>query len=85
MSILSDKWISKMALEQKMKVSINVQNKNPGIHNGYTALHLAAESGHLDVCKLIVGNIQDKNPRALDGNTPLHDIAVTASRICLPA
>ena len=37
---------------------------------GWTPLHYAAESGHLDVCKLIIANVDDKNPINIFGETP---------------
>ena len=38
-------------------------------------LHLAAENGHLEVCKLIIDKVNDKNPENEDGQTPLHEAA----------
>ena len=62
-----------------------VEDKNPKDLNGETPLHRAAESGHLDICKLILENpsVKDKNPKCLKswdresgrnfkGQTPLH-------------
>ena len=37
-----------------------------------TPLHIAAESGQLSVCQLIISNIEDKNPKATYGLTPFH-------------
>ena len=62
-----------------------VEDKNPKDSNGVTPLHRAAESCHLDICKLILENpsVKDKNPKCLKswdreqgrnfkGETPLH-------------
>ena len=38
---------------------------------GWIPLHLAAEEGHLSVCRLIVENVDDRNPKNEDGFTPL--------------
>ena len=37
-----------------------------------TPLHIAAESGQLSVCQLIISNIEDKNPKATYGMTSFH-------------
>ena len=47
-------------------------DKNPSDNNGVTALHNAAENGHLEVCKTILVNTGFKIPAAQDGYTPLH-------------
>ena len=40
-----------------------VDDKNPAAdYDGLTPLHLAAQKGHLDVCKLIIPNIENRNP-----------------------
>ena len=38
---------------------------------GFTPLHYAAESGHLEVCKFILENMEGQNGKNLDGKTPL--------------
>ena len=38
----------------------------------WTPLHIAAERGHLSLCKYIVKKTEDKFPKRLDGPTPLH-------------
>ena len=43
---------------------------------GITPLFNAARNGHLQVCKLIIGNVFDKNPRINDRTTPLHVAAM---------
>ena len=40
--------------------------------DGVSPLHIAAESGHYLICKMIMENIVDKNPRGKFGLTPLH-------------
>ena len=51
----------------------NFSDKNPATEaKGWTPLHCAAKSGHLDVCKLIMDYLVDKNPKDKHGTTPLH-------------
>ena len=51
----------------------NLPYKNPGTRNGQTALHIAADNGQLEICKLILSVIEDKNPaNKKEGATPLH-------------
>jgi ankyrin repeat protein len=53
-----------------------MKEKNPqSIHKGWIALHLAAEHGHLEVCKLLIGKLENKNPSNVLGWTPLHAAA----------
>jgi ankyrin repeat protein len=40
---------------------------------------MAADSGHLNICKFIIENVQDKNPADIDGNTPLHFAAISGN------
>ena len=47
-------------------------NKNPKNNVGSTPLHLAAQSGHLDICKIIIDNIDDVSPEDNNGRTPLY-------------
>ena len=49
----------------------NIQNKNPIVGFGMTALHLAARTGCLNICKLIIENIHDLNPLDIEQRTPL--------------
>ena len=51
----------------------NMPYRNPGTRNGQTALHIAADNGQLEICKLILSVIEDKNPsNKKEGATPLH-------------
>lgn len=38
---------------------------------GYTAMHAAAENGHLDILKLLIARGGEITPRTDDGHTPL--------------
>ena len=38
----------------------NIQEKNPKNNHGTTLLHIAAEIGFFEVCKLIMENVIDK-------------------------
>ena len=40
-------------------------------NGGVTPLHIAAEKGHFDICKLILENMEDKNPAMFGRKTPL--------------
>ena len=40
-----------------------------------TPLHIAARSGNLSICKLIMDNVTDKNPENKFGLRPLHNAA----------
>jgi len=40
--------------------------------NGNTALHIAAQNGHFDMCKMLVANGADVDAQNAGGNTPLH-------------
>ena len=44
---------------------------NPANCGGLTLLHVAAQKGYLNVCKLIAENVQEKNPEDCFGVTPL--------------
>ena len=46
-----------------------------------TPLHIAAISGHHQLCQLIVQSVDDKNPPNSSGDTPLH-LAVLAVGRC---
>jgi len=42
---------------------------------GYTSLHYAARSGHLEICRLLLSNDADANAATPSGATPLHRAA----------
>ena len=48
----------------------NNSDKNPENADGITPLHLAAEKGNLELCKLIVQNVTDKSPLNHNQETP---------------
>ena len=54
-----------------------VEDKNPANHARKTPLHMAANNGHLDVCRHIIENVEDKNPADHNGDTSLHCAANT--------
>ena len=53
----------------------NTEDKNPKNNLGDTPLHLAAKSGHFEVCKLIIENTEDINSKNDFGRTPIHEAA----------
>jgi len=50
---------------------LNLKEKNPKDEEDVTPLHLAAKSGHLDICKLLCSNLEEKNPSDDYGRTPM--------------
>ena len=51
----------------------SIDEKNPTDMMGGTPLHEAADNGHLEIVKLIMGHVKDKNPAMKHyGTTPLH-------------
>ena len=55
-----------------------INDKNPRNKSGYTPLHAAALSGHLDIVMYLVDRIDYsvmKNPKNYVGITPLHEAA----------
>ena len=44
-----------------------LENKNPKNREGTTPLHLAAENGLYDMCKIITENIQNSDKNPVDG------------------
>ena len=52
-------------------IAENIEEKSPKDYWGRTPLHIAAQNGYLDVCKLIAENIQEKNPQDNFGITPI--------------
>merc|ERR1711971_120564 len=50
-----------------------LSDKNPATKSDrLTPLHLAAQEGHVAICKLIMDNLKDKNPKCSSGATPLN-------------
>ena len=50
-----------------------MDNKNPANNRGFTPLYVAAENGHIEVCKLIIENmVGEKNLTGPNGFTPIH-------------
>ena len=47
-------------------------NKNPIFNSGGSPLHLAAENGHVELCRMIMDEIEDIFPKTEDKTTPLH-------------
>ena len=54
---------------------VGVKNPNPARDDGTTALYMAAQGGHSEICKMIIENVENKNPVDNDGKTP-KDIAI---------
>ena len=54
-------------------------DKNPpstkGENLGLTPLHLAAQEGHVSICRVILKYVIEKNPQKEDRVTPLHSAA----------
>ena len=44
--------------------------KNPTCNNRSTPLHMAANAGHIEICKFIAKHVQDANPVNAAGHTP---------------
>ena len=61
--------------QSKRIIEITDYRRNNSYLPNLTPLHLAAENGHFDVCKLILENVVSKNPVAFNGLTPLHSAA----------
>ena len=59
-----------MALWNFLNIS-SVQVTSVVHDKGYTPLHSAAQNGHSEVCKVILGHVPEKNPKTKDGSTPL--------------
>jgi ankyrin repeat protein len=43
---------------------------------GVTPLHIAAKTGDVDTCRLMMKYAKNKNPPKADGVTPLHSAAL---------
>ena len=53
----------------------STNNINPRDLNEVTPLHVAANGGHLQICRAIIEKLIDKNPKCNAGVTPLHRAA----------
>ena len=62
----------KLEICQSIIDNSNVPSKNPENSDGNTPLHIATDSGYMNIYKLIIEYIQDKNLGNTDGDTPLH-------------
>ena len=56
-----------------------MNGKNPAERFGWTPLHKAVQSGHLNIFRLIIENIDNRNPATFSGLT-LWDIAKTRNQ-----
>ena len=61
-----------------------IQNKLPRCDIGDTPLHLAADKGNFEICRMIIDNLTDPNPttNANDGMTLLHEMAKYFAEPC---
>ena len=58
-------------------------NKNIQRPDGLTPFHLAAQNGHLKICKYLISTIKEKNPTSTSGLTPLHFAALNGRfKVC---
>ena len=58
-------------------------DNNPADNHGSTPLHIAAQTGHLDIYKLIIDKVENKNPTDNDGTTSFHlTVQYNHSEIC---
>ena len=50
------------------------EDKNPIVakHRNWTLLHILAEKGQMEMCRLLVEKVEDKRPQDIDGSTPYH-------------
>ena len=53
------------------------EDKNPIVakHRNWTLLHIFAETGQMEMCRLLVEKVEDKRPQDIDGSTPYHRAA----------
>jgi ankyrin repeat protein len=56
---------------QELRLALTVNNMNDADPNGWTALHWAANFGHVDCVKLCIKMGADMNVRVIDGWAPL--------------
>jgi len=52
--------------------SIDVEGRRGGVEDGLTCLMIAALSGHLDICRLLIDKGAEVEAKISDGWTPLH-------------
>lgn len=57
---------------EKLTQSINANNINSKDEDGFTALHLAADRGHLEIVKLLIDAGADLDIKTDDEETALH-------------
>lgn len=56
----------------KLKESLNADNINSKDEDGFTALHLAADRGHVEAVKLLIDAGADLDIKTDDEETALH-------------
>ena len=56
--------------------------KNPPNKEGGTPLHLAADLGCKDICRMIIDEARDKNPKAKNGDTHCKIIQIRSQKYC---
>ena len=49
-----------------------IKDKNPTDQDKLTPLHLAAENGHEQICRLIMNAVLDKNPKVCNNRSDLN-------------
>ena len=62
-------------VEQDRRMAIANYRVGSTDEEGETALHEAAENGHIEVCDYLIGRGAPLNARDDDGETPLHEAA----------
>ena len=72
-------WASVGRLDRVRAVLAEHPDVNAHGRDGYTALHAAAENGHIPVLRFLLQHGAEVNPYLLSGQTPL-DLALTADR-----
>jgi ankyrin repeat protein len=64
-------WSSLGRLDQVREALLQTPDINELGQDGYTAMHAAAENGHLEVLRFLIENGAELNPRVTSGQTPL--------------
>lgn len=72
-------WASLGQVEKVRQALERGHDINAQSENGYTALHAAAENGHLDVLRLLLQCGANTNAQVSSGETPL-DLALMAGQ-----